>query len=81
MHRLDAARLYCLAAERAHLGRKLGLPAVAKSPAEVAAHYGFLAASVGTDQPASSARTRELLGWQPREIGLLDDLDANGEPL
>jgi len=99
VHRLDAARLYCLAAERApagtrlhavdeqgiplrdiaeHLGKKLGLPAVSRSPADAAAHYGFLAATVGTDQPASSAKTRELLGWQPREIGLLPDLDANG---
>jgi nucleoside-diphosphate-sugar epimerase len=99
VHRLDAARLYCLAAERGvagsrfhavgeqgiplrdiaeHLGAKLGLPVVSKTPADAATQYGFLAATVGTDQPASSARTRELLGWQPCEIGLLADLDLNG---
>jgi len=99
VHRLDAARLYCLAIERApagarlhavdeqgiplreiaeHLGKKLGLPAVSRSTADAAGHYGFFAATVGADQPASSAKTRELLGWQPREIGLLADLDANG---
>jgi hypothetical protein len=29
---------------------------------------------VGLDNPASSARTRELLDWQPEHPGLLDDL-------
>jgi len=56
-----------------------GEPAVSRSRAEAPAHYGFLAATVSSDQPASSARTRELLGWQSREIGLLADLDANDE--
>jgi hypothetical protein len=41
------------------------------------AHFGFIAGIGALDQPASSARTRELLGWQPREPGLLADLEAN----
>ncbi|HEY4182453.1 MAG TPA: SDR family oxidoreductase [Kofleriaceae bacterium] len=98
VHRLDAARLYCLAVEKApagsrvhavgeegislkeiamHLAAKLGLPVVSKTPGEAAAHFGFFAASVSTDQPASAPQARAL-GWQPREIGLLADLDANG---
>ena len=28
-----------------------------------------------TDVPASSARTRELLGWKSEHLGLLDDLE------
>jgi hypothetical protein len=32
------------------------------------------AAFVALDNPASSALTRELLGWQPRHPRLLDDL-------
>ena len=29
---------------------------------------------VSLDNPASSALTRELLGWQPAHPGLLDDI-------
>jgi hypothetical protein len=32
---------------------------------------GFL----GLDSPASSALTRELLGWKPAQPGLIADLD------
>jgi hypothetical protein len=32
----------------------------------------------GTDNPVSSARTRNLLGWRPQEAELLTDLKASG---
>jgi hypothetical protein len=54
--------------------RHLGVPAVSIPPAEVAGYFGFLAMFVGLHNPASSARTRELLDWQPEHPGLLDDL-------
>jgi nucleoside-diphosphate-sugar epimerase len=60
----------------AAIGRQLGVP-VASIPAEKAAeHFGFLADFFGTDAPASSHLTRERLGWQPEQPGLLADLDA-----
>jgi nucleoside-diphosphate-sugar epimerase len=98
VHRLDTARLFRLAVEKAPagsrlhavgdegvslrdvataIGRRLGLPVVAKTGDEVAAHFGFLAGVGAVDQPASSMRTRELLGWQPQELGLLADFEAN----
>jgi len=57
------------------IGRHLDLPVVAISPEDAGAHFGFLAAFLGVDSPASSALTRELLDWQPTHPGLIDDLD------
>lgn len=37
--------------------------------------YGFLGPALGIDQPASSAITRQLLGWQPIHPGLIEDLE------
>jgi nucleoside-diphosphate-sugar epimerase len=53
------------------IGRHLDLP-VASVPAE---DLGFLGWVLGLDQPASSVITRELLGWQPVQPGLIEDLD------
>ncbi|MEN0129276.1 MAG: SDR family oxidoreductase [Brevundimonas sp.] len=53
------------------VGRRLGLP-VESLPAEA---FGPLAAIFVVDQPASSARTRAELGWEPSHPGLLDDLE------
>ena len=57
------------------IGRGLGVPAVALAPEEAAGHFGWLAAFVRWDMPASSARTREQLGWQPTGPGLIADLE------
>jgi nucleoside-diphosphate-sugar epimerase len=58
------------------IGRHLDVPVVAVSPKDAGEHFGFLAGFLGVDNPASSALTREWLGWQPTHPGLLDDLDA-----
>jgi nucleoside-diphosphate-sugar epimerase len=57
------------------IGRHLGVPVAAVSPEEAAGHFGWLATFLSLDVPASSALTRELLGWQPVHPGLIDDLD------
>ncbi|MFC4035975.1 SDR family oxidoreductase [Streptomyces polygonati] len=57
------------------IGRHLDVP-VAEIPREDAGgHFGWLATLLAADVPASSALTRELLGWQPTCPGLLDDLE------
>jgi nucleoside-diphosphate-sugar epimerase len=57
------------------IGRGLKLPAVALAPEDAAAHFGWLAAFVGLDMPASSALTRARLGWHPTGRGLIEDLE------
>ncbi len=57
------------------IGRGLKVPAVSLSPEEAQAHFGWLAAFVGFDMPASSALTQERLGWHPTGPGLISDLE------
>jgi nucleoside-diphosphate-sugar epimerase len=56
------------------IGAGLGVPVVSVTSEQAPAHFGWLAMFMGLDMPASSARTRELLDWQPTGPGLLDDL-------
>lgn len=53
------------------IGRRLDLP-VRELPVEEFGPFGPIFAM---DQPASSARTREVLGWTPTHPGLLADLE------
>lgn len=57
------------------IGKRLGLPVVAKSPQDAVTHFGWLGHFFAGDVPASSLLTRERLGWRPTHPGLLDDLD------
>jgi len=60
----------------AAIGRGLGVPATSIGADEAAEQLGFLGRVVAADNPTSSAKTRELLGWQPTHPGLIEDLDA-----
>jgi nucleoside-diphosphate-sugar epimerase len=53
------------------IGRRLGLP-VETVPEQTFGPFGPIFAM---DQPASSAHTRDALGWQPTHSGLLEDLE------
>jgi nucleoside-diphosphate-sugar epimerase len=57
------------------IGRRLNIPVVSKSGDEAAQHFGWFAMFAGIDAPASSARTRAELGWEPPWPGLLADID------
>jgi nucleoside-diphosphate-sugar epimerase len=57
------------------IGRGLKVPVVSLSPEEAADHFGWLAAFAGLDLLASSAQTRQRLGWQPTGPGLIADLE------
>jgi hypothetical protein len=57
------------------VGRRLNIPVVSKTPEEANAHFGWFGAFAGMDLAASGLRTRELLGWVPRQPGLIADID------
>jgi nucleoside-diphosphate-sugar epimerase len=59
----------------AAIGRHLDLPVVAIAPEDAGAHFGWLGPLLAIDSPASSALTRELLGWQPTQPSLIADID------
>jgi len=56
------------------IGDRLGMPTVSVDPDEAGDHFGWLAGFFGMDITASSARTRELLGWAPTGPTLLEDI-------
>jgi nucleoside-diphosphate-sugar epimerase len=58
------------------IGRRLNIPVVSKTAEEAKEHFGWFAQFAAADIPASSQRTRERLGWQPKQPGLIADLDA-----
>ncbi|HUA89343.1 MAG TPA: SDR family oxidoreductase [Steroidobacteraceae bacterium] len=57
------------------IGRRLGVPVASMSGAQADAHFGWFAHFAGFDNPAASRATRETLKWQPRERGLVEDLE------
>jgi hypothetical protein len=57
------------------IGRRLGVPVVSKSSEEAPSHFGWFVQFAGADVPTSSAKTRALLGWEPKEKGLIEDID------
>jgi nucleoside-diphosphate-sugar epimerase len=98
VHRLDSARLFRLALEKAPagsalhavadegvpirdiaevIGRHLNIPAASIAPEDAAEHFTWLAHFLALDGPASSTLTRELLGWEPTQPGLIADLDED----
>jgi nucleoside-diphosphate-sugar epimerase len=57
------------------IGRHLDVPVAPIPPEDAGEHFSFLAHFIGSDSPASSELTRELVSWQPTQPGLIDDLD------
>jgi nucleoside-diphosphate-sugar epimerase len=57
------------------IGRRLNVSVVSLTPEEAARHFTWIAQFVGMDVPTSSHRTQKLLGWQPKQPGLIVDID------
>ncbi|HEX3491121.1 MAG TPA: SDR family oxidoreductase [Streptosporangiaceae bacterium] len=59
----------------AAIGRGAGVPVASISAADAAGRFAFLGGFVGVDNPTSSEMTRKLLGWEPEQPGLIEDLE------
>jgi nucleoside-diphosphate-sugar epimerase len=57
------------------VGRQLDVPMASIAPEDAGEHFGWLGGFLGLDILASSALTRELVGWRPTQPGLIDDLE------
>lgn len=58
------------------IGRGLDLPVAPVAAEDAAAHFGWIAGFFAADVPATSTRTRQLLGWTPTGPTLAEDLTA-----
>jgi nucleoside-diphosphate-sugar epimerase len=95
VHRLDTARLFRLAVEKAPagttlhavadegvaireiaevIGKQLSIPVASISMEDAGEHFSWMGNFLALDSPASSQITRELMGWQPLQLGLIEDL-------
>src|SRR5438034_10905556 len=57
------------------IGRRLNLAIVSKTAEEISEHFVWFAHFAAIENQASSQRTREQLGWQPKKPGLIPDID------
>ncbi|MFD1258536.1 SDR family oxidoreductase [Mucilaginibacter terrae] len=60
------------------IGRGLHLPVTSKTSDEATGHFGWFAHFASINCPASSQKTRDALGWQPRAAGLIADMNTAG---
>jgi nucleoside-diphosphate-sugar epimerase len=58
------------------IGRRLNVPVVSKNAEEAAKHFGWFAHFAAMDIEAASQQTRRQLEWQPKQAGLLSDLNG-----
>jgi nucleoside-diphosphate-sugar epimerase len=58
------------------IGRAFDLPVASVAPGDVQDHFGWIGPIFAMDIAATSAATRELLGWTPTGPALIEDIDA-----
>jgi len=56
------------------IGEKLHIPVRSVSEEDAPKYLEWMTDIVGTDEPATAHKTKKLLGWEPRQIGLLEEL-------
>jgi nucleoside-diphosphate-sugar epimerase len=62
------------------IGKFLNVPIATVPAGGAAEHFDWLGMFFGADAPASSELTRKLLGWEPKNQSLLEDIAAGHYP-
>lgn len=60
------------------IGNGLNIPTVSKTGADAAAHFGWFTHFAQMGVVSSAEETRRVLGWVPKERGLLEDMVKGG---
>ncbi len=58
------------------IGQAFDLPVRSIAPDDVQDHFGFIGTFFSMEMSATSAATRELLGWTPTGPTLVEDIEA-----
>jgi len=58
------------------VGRQLGVPAASIAASDAEAHFGWLGRLLGRTPAADRTAARELLGWEPAQRPLLEEVEA-----
>jgi len=58
-------------------GKHLHLPVVSVSADKANEYFEWMGRFISFDSPATSYKTREILGWQPAHIGLIEDMEQH----
>src|SRR5690606_34443832 len=59
------------------IGEKLNLPLVSLPEEELANHFEWMSGLIALDSPATNFKTQKQLGWKPKHLGLLEDMQQN----
>ena len=59
------------------IGKKLNRPVESRTLDEAVATLGMFGYLMAADNPCSSEKTKQELGWQPHGPGVIEDFDAN----
>ena len=57
------------------IGRQLDVPSKSLPQEDAEAHFGPLATWVGNNGPASNVWTSKILGWEPKQVGIVADIE------
>ena len=58
------------------IGKGLGLPAKSVPEEQATDHFTWLSMFMGINMPATAKITKETVGWEPKKIGLIRDVET-----